>query len=398
MKRRVPLAFVAGLLLAALHAGAAAADSGMQFRPTAGGEFAYATPERTFAGRNLVVHWVSRGDDAPPLNDDDANGVPDNVEQIASAGDKALDFYAGRGFRAPLPDLGGPDGRPDVYLVQLPFGIFGYMAPAYVSWDGSFVVLSANLDRREPVALGSLRTTVGHELFHVVQQAYVGELPPWVAEGTADALASLAAPEAHDFADELRQPRWASRAATGIADNDPYAASAFWRFLELREPGIVAALLQRRSTMKPLAEAGDPSWYRSLEAVYRARGKDSFDAAFGRFARGLLLQRVLGPIGTMRAGDLEIAACSPLSIRVLRLALPAHVRRVELEVTGTGQSPPHVQLVLPEGRTIVARPAGRSARLRAALRGGEQFGARLVVTGRALAAWGGSATVHLAVD
>jgi hypothetical protein len=396
MHIRLALAVAASFLVAAPPAGATVHGAGIQLRPTAGGDFAYMTPSRTFAGEHVVVHWVSRGSGAPALNDDDEDTVPDYVEQVAAAGDQAVEFYAARGFRAPEPDRGGLDGRPDLYIAELPFGVFGFMAPSEVSWDGAFVVLSAHLDAREPLALGSLRATVGHELFHVVQQAYLGALPPWVAEGTADAMAALAAPEAHDFADEIRQTRWAENADGPIADNDPYAASGWWRFLERRDAGLIAALLERRAAMTPLSQSTDPSWYRTLEAVHRARGKGSLDAAFGAWARALVLERVVGPGQTMRPGAFRISTCSPLSIRVLRLALPARARSVDLAVSVAARGSPHVQLVLPDGRTVVARPAGGLLRLRAALRRGEQYGARLVVTGSALAGGGPTVTVKLA--
>jgi hypothetical protein len=391
MHVRVAVALVAALGIAGAAAGPAAAEDGLRLRPTEGGEYVYGSPESVFAGDRVVVHWVDRGPAAPPLNDDDLDAIPDYVEQVAAAGDGALAFYERRGFRSVAADTGGPDARPDLYVADLPFGVFGYMAPPSISWDGAFVVLSAQLDRREPVALGSLRATVGHELFHVVQQSYVPELPPWVAEGTADALASLAAPGARDFAEQIRQGRWADHASDAIADNDPYAASAVWRYLEVRNAGLVAALLERRARMSRAARAGDPSWYRTLDAVYRARSRGSFDAAFGGFARQLVVERVLAPRATIRPGKVEFAVCSPLSIRVLRLALPGTARRIDLRVAGSGR--PHVQLVLADGRTVVAGPTGR---LRARLRGGEQLDARLVVTGRALTTWGRGATVSLA--
>src|SRR6185369_12578742 len=110
---------------------------------------------------------------------------------------------------------------------------------------------------------------------HVVQQAYLVELPAWVAEGTADALASLVAPEARDFAEQIRQSRWADRASDAIADNDPYAASALWRYVEAQSPGLVARLLERRARMTPAQQAADPRWYRTVDDVYRAPGGGS---------------------------------------------------------------------------------------------------------------------------
>jgi hypothetical protein len=46
---------------------------------------------------------------------------------------------------------------------------------------------------------------------------------------------------------------------------------------------------------------------------------------------------------------------------------------------------------------VVAKPAGRSARLRAVLRPGEQSGARLLLTGRVLSGSGRAFRLRLAV-
>ena len=100
--------------------------------------------------------------------------------------------------------------------------------------------------------------------------------------------------------------------------------------------------------------------------------------------------------GTLRAGDRALGSFSPLSIPVLRLALPARATAITLELTGSGKWAPHAQLLLANGRIVTGRATGRSVRLRAALRGGEQFGARLLLTGRALASGSRAVTVSLA--
>ena len=76
----------------------------------------YASPERTYSSRSVVVHYVVLGIDAPPLNDDDADAVPDYVERVGDAADLALAYYRRRGFPAPRPDVAGPDARPDSYV------------------------------------------------------------------------------------------------------------------------------------------------------------------------------------------------------------------------------------------------------------------------------------------
>src|SRR5262245_56152009 len=64
----------------------------------------YASPERTYSSLRAVVHYVVVGIDAPPLNDDDGDSVPDYVERVGEAADRALAYYERRGFRLPLPD------------------------------------------------------------------------------------------------------------------------------------------------------------------------------------------------------------------------------------------------------------------------------------------------------
>ena len=46
----------------------------------------------------IVVHYVVLEINAPPLNDDDADGAPDYVENVGSAADRALAYYERRGL------------------------------------------------------------------------------------------------------------------------------------------------------------------------------------------------------------------------------------------------------------------------------------------------------------
>ena len=63
------------------------------------------------------------------------------------------------------------------------------------------MIISSHLDHSPGLARGSLAGTVAHELFHVVQDAYTpaGQMPDWVAEGTAEAMSLLVEPKIHDL-------------------------------------------------------------------------------------------------------------------------------------------------------------------------------------------------------
>jgi hypothetical protein len=366
--RLVLVALTASLLLTT------AAQARVEPRPPQGGMAAYLSPSQSFASARVVVHWVSRGSQAPPLNDDDGDAVPDYVEAVADAAELSLTQYARRGFRAPPADTGGPDGRIDLYVSELPFGILGAMLPPEVSSDGSFVIVSSALDRREPLAIGSLKATVAHEVFHVVQYAYrLHGLPAWVIEGTADALASLAVPGAADWLARFGIERWVRSSATAAADNDPYGSAPWWMYLEQQDPGFVVDVLTQREQGGGAAADRDPDAYGLLDRVHRKRHGVSIDRRFQEFAASLAARKRLA-LGVLASGVKRIARLGPFAIRAYRLKLPAGTRRVTLEARGPGT--PALQLVLKSGQAIVAT----RGRLRAS---GDLAGATVVLTGRA---------------
>jgi hypothetical protein len=362
------LAVGASLLLAA---GAAAA---VEPRPPEGGMAAYTSPSATYGTARTVVHWVSLGSQAPALNDDDGDAVPDYVEAVGVAAELALDAYAKRGFRAPPADTGGPDARIDLYVSELPFGIFGAMLPPETSRDGSFVIVSSSLDRREPVAIGSLKATVAHEIFHLVQHAYrFRYLPNWVMEGTADAMASLAVPNATDWLTRFGVERWIRSASSTASDNDPYGSAPWWIFLERADPGLVVDLFTQRELDAGAVADTDPQAYVLLDRLHRKRHGVSIDRRFQQFASQLAARKQL-PLGVLAPGEKRLAQLGPFAIRAYKLKLPVGARSVTLEARGP--SVPGLQLVRASGRAVVAK----GERLHAT---GALGGATIVLTGRA---------------
>src|SRR3954470_2360307 len=128
----------------------------------------FVTPARAYAADRAAVHYVVLGVSAPPLNDDDADGVPDYVERVGDAADTAIGYYERRGFAAIIVDAGGPDGRPDIYISRFAAGYFGVAFPAADADGGAFLAVSNWLDPSPTASLGSLDGTVAHELFHLV--------------------------------------------------------------------------------------------------------------------------------------------------------------------------------------------------------------------------------------
>jgi hypothetical protein len=338
------MAIAAAVLLAAT---APAATAGKRPRPTdvppalTVGEFApngiqvfndYATPARFYASQRVVVHYEVLGIDAPPLNDDDSDGVPDYVERVAEAADTAISYYERRGFARILDDAAGPDGRPDIYISRFAPGYFGIAFPAVDAEGGAFVAVSNALDPSPSRSLGSLYGTVAHELFHLVQFSYFPptadpQLAEWALEGMAAAMESRVYPDQDDIVSSLQLRSWFAAPQRSLTTQS-YGAQLLWRFLDERQPRLLPEYLARS------AQAGGDAGAASLVSTYERVAHAPFAATFGRFAvwaadwygDRLTPLRRLAPRG--RVGG----SVAPLAIHYLRLS--RSTRSVSLRFTG----------------------------------------------------------------
>lgn len=162
-------------------------------RPDArGSAYAYdaGAQTRVWKSQRAAVHWVvTKGRDAPSLTSRDGDAVPDYVQRVGRAADRALAYFQRRGFRAPR------DRRPDIYLQGLldDEGVEGLAIGAFDAVGGAFVLVDSRFKARR-TKLNDLERTVAHELFHLVQYEYVPSyrLPRWIAEGAAEAVAAAA--------------------------------------------------------------------------------------------------------------------------------------------------------------------------------------------------------------
>jgi hypothetical protein len=324
----------------------------------------YASPERTYSSRRAVVHYVVAGIDAPPLNDDDADGVPDYVERVGQAADRALAYYERRGFRPPLPDAGGPDASPDLYISRFAPGTLGVAFPDSRAQGGAFAVVSNNLDPSAGRSFASVYATVAHELFHLVQFSYFGRhepvLPTWILEGTAAALETRVNPELDDLVSAIQLRSWFSATERSMTERS-YGAQLLWRRLDTQQPQFLPALFTRLAA-HPVAGEGQGV----VASTYARVAGHSFAGAFHRFAVSVAMD-----------GEDEIeptrgparAALAPLSVRYLRVAVPRAGRsllmvttdaaarlvyRIESDIAG---EPPRMRQIAPRhtdgGRRLV---------------------------------------------
>lgn len=367
---RLLLAFAlaAGFACAAGAPSAFAAGS-IVARPTTGGAYAYATPEAApYVGARAVVHYVTTGVAAPPLNDDDGSGLPDYVEQVSRAADTALAYYQRYGFKSPLPDTAGPSPKPDVYIDALPAGTFGLTFAENVAEGGTFVLVSPRLDPSEPEALGSLRATVAHELAHVIQFSYVvsGNLPRWAAEGSAVALSMLVYPHvkdlvAADYLDAWLGTPWLPLYDERLSCAHCYGGAWWWLYLSGLNRGVLPryfAELESDDRRGKSTRIG----VSQLDRALRASHAGSLDEVFSRFSLGLY-RRGLGPGSAFRLSASTKARVTPvygvygLSTHYVPVQVPRSSRGVVVAVPYGDGPRPTVTLVVggPKGRRVVGK-------------------------------------------
>ncbi len=279
----------------------------------------YATRSRTYSSRRAVVHYVVVGIDAPPLNDDGGDGVPDYVERVGDAADTAIAYYERRGFVPIGPDQGGPDARPDLYVTRFAPGYFGVSIPAADAVGGAFVAVSNSLDPSPEQSLGSLDATVAHELFHLVQFSYFSPgqgapLPSWVLEGTAAAVENSVYPELADLVTTLQLRPWFAAPQMSLM-SQAYGAQILWRYLETHDPRVLPAFLASVAASIPSSFAA------RLTEVYARVAPRSFTWAFADFATWVAEDygAQITPLKRLAPGGRATGRVAPLAIDYLRL-------------------------------------------------------------------------------
>ncbi len=155
---------------------------------------------------NYRIHYTISGNDAVDATDSDMDGTPDYIDIIAATlttvDSLELDEYK---FSIPPSDNwysdNGGDGKYDIYVKSLSWGLYGYVNPEFKanSYSGdnenttrvetnaytSYMVLRNNYSGFPTSETESLQVTVAHEFFHAIQFGYDGREATWMMEATA---------------------------------------------------------------------------------------------------------------------------------------------------------------------------------------------------------------------
>jgi hypothetical protein len=335
-------------------------------RPTNGGEFAYQAPEQTYESADAVIHYVTTGLDAPPLNDDNHDGLPDYVQEIGTAADAALGYYGTHSFLGVPADSAGPDTKTDIYVKHFRDpDLYGLTVGPQRAQGGTFVIVSPHLDMSPKLARGSVSVTVAHELFHVVQFGYVpkGGLPDWVAEGSATAASMLVEPKVDDltyvdyFDEWLAQP-WRPLYDEHSYCDHCYGGGLWWQFLMGADPKLLPDYFHRLAAIRASGKSFGLG-VQALDATMRAHEDGSLGSVFAAFSVGVYRAK-LNPGSTYRLTvgrrvTWHSAYLNGFAAHYVPIAVGRSARGISVQLhTSTGKHP-RVALIVggPNGRVVL---------------------------------------------
>jgi len=268
-------------------------------RPTDGGVYAFDDTDviETYDGpAGLVrVTYSSSGDNVVREGDDDADGVPDFVEEVAATAEDVLEVYAATGFRPPIaesemgldPETHGGSEAFDFYLVD-----FAGVGDGQFSTDkcrdgvcsGYMVMENDFQGYGYPSISEAVKVLTSHELFHAVQSAYNASEPDWMLEGTAVWGEQLYEPGTSDFLwfcdaylDDVG--RALDRPPAGAGSSFIYGTGLFWAFLAEKYGDEAMVALQ-----EAMVDRDEDAGVDAVEDVIVGEG-DTLEDAWATFVR-----------------------------------------------------------------------------------------------------------------
>jgi hypothetical protein len=195
------------------------------------GTYTYDSP-----GGYFKLHYNTSGGNAVPTADDDADGIPDYIEKVATYCDSARHTEVDILGYLPPPTDGttGGDDKYDIYFLEMDYyGYTEFESPGPETWYDyiTFIVLHRNFvgfpDNTDPDGneLGAAKVTVAHEYFHAVQCAYDAGEELWWMEAGATWMEDIVFDVVNDNYNYLSL--FFNYPQTALTDNGNHAYAAF---------------------------------------------------------------------------------------------------------------------------------------------------------------------------
>lgn len=290
-------------------------------------------------GGHFNIHYSTSGSDAPPLADNNGNGIPDWVETVANEFEAVYTREVTEmGYRQP-PTAGGAPY--DIYLQNLAargeFGFTEAFAPPQgtVSVTSDIVIDNDFADQVYHPYTGSLglKITAAHEFHHAIQYGYNYFFDVWYAEATSTWLED----EVYDSINQLYNYLPTAFQNTALSINSPvdvntgggYGRWIFNRYLvENFSSAIILNFWEHLATKS--SSGPDIPMIPVIDEVLTTKGS-STSANFLGFVRRLFLRGWLSHASEIvRIPSLTFAAANTFTVTntfdtsTLALNLPAY--------------------------------------------------------------------------
>ena len=284
-----------------------------------------------------------------------------------------------RAFRRPLPDAAGPNGKPDIYLKSGLAGK-GLAISNRRGAGGGFVLVDPGLDTAKLRPRNGLYTILPHELFHLVEFAYVPRgAPAWISEGVANTMATMAwgawAAERQlglgyfDRAIQAQYELWLRNPWLSLFSDELDCPRCYGNLVWWGRAFSTRNLLQRMYEV--MAELGARVGL-GVEAVDRAlsdvgtlNNERTLRGAFGSFWTEAFRTQTLGTLAPLRvtAAEVSVGPSAPstrrppppgfvpgLASHFVPFAVPSNVSRLRVVVHTDAGPEPRIALFVGSGR------------------------------------------------
>ncbi|MBN1782846.1 hypothetical protein JW948_17045 [bacterium] len=204
------------------------------------------------------MHYTDVGTDAVPLDDSDASGVPDFIEEAGLALDLAYEIMIERmGFRIPPADTtDGPEW--DAYFRN--GGFYGETRPRAGTFSVTPIVSYMNMDNNfsnfYTKGLDGLRVTCAHEFFHVVQLGYAyRDEDVFLMEAAATWMEDRAYDDVNDYIQYMEDMFGSDNMSmTSMSGEHAYGMCLWFHFLTARYgQGIVPSIWEAMTGLPALS-------------------------------------------------------------------------------------------------------------------------------------------------
>jgi hypothetical protein len=252
-------------------------------------------PRSPYCGPNFCVHWVAEGIDAPSLADSDGNGVPNFVQEVLKVAEHVHLIENDKlGWREPKSDgqIGGGNGKTDIYLSQIGGELFGYAAPDRGQADSEhriprrlhgYLVLDNDYSPFEfpgTTPIHDLEVTVAHEYNHILQFGYDAFQDPWFAESSATWMEDQVYNGINDYLRYVR--RWVKRYETPLTTSSiKEYGSAVWNEWLAHRYGLS---IIRKAWSRAIHTRPGGFSVAAYESAIRAAGHSDLGRDFTHFA------------------------------------------------------------------------------------------------------------------